>query len=60
MTGAGPSPARIPPQAAGPTLATVGIPALKSGAPARGERTAKYNRLPEIAAVTPGLRYGMS
>lgn len=31
---------------------------LKSGAPARGERVAKYNRLIEIAAVTPGLRYG--
>jgi enolase len=33
---------------------------LKSGAPARGERTAKYNRLIEIAAASPGLRYGMS
>jgi len=32
---------------------------LKSGAPARGERTAKYNRLLEIAASAPGLRYGM-
>jgi enolase len=32
---------------------------LKSGAPARGERTAKYNRLLEIAAEAPGLRYGM-
>jgi enolase len=32
---------------------------LKSGAPARGERTAKYNRLIEIAATNPGLRYGM-
>ena len=32
---------------------------LKSGAPARGERTAKYNRLLEIAATEPGLRYGM-
>jgi enolase len=32
---------------------------LKSGAPARGERTAKYNRLLEIAA-TSGLRYGMN
>ena len=31
---------------------------LKSGAPARGERVAKYNRLLEIAAA-PGLRYGM-
>jgi len=33
---------------------------LKSGAPARGERTAKYNRLIEIAAGVPDLRYGMS
>jgi enolase len=33
---------------------------LKSGAPARGERTAKDNRLLEIAAAEPGLRYGMS
>jgi enolase len=32
---------------------------LKSGAPARGERTAKYNRLIEIAATAPELRYGM-
>jgi enolase len=31
---------------------------LKSGAPARGERTAKYNRLLEIAAAS-GPRYGM-
>ena len=33
---------------------------LKSGAPARGERTAKYNRLLEIAATAPDLRYGMA
>jgi enolase len=32
---------------------------LKAGAPARGERVAKYNRLLEIAAAAPGLRYGM-
>ena len=32
---------------------------LKSGAPARGERTAKYNRLIEIAATSPELPYGM-
>jgi len=32
---------------------------LKSGAPARGERTAKYNRLLEIAAGSQ-LRYGRS
>jgi enolase len=31
---------------------------LKTGAPARGERTAKYNRLLEIAAASE-LRYGM-
>ena len=31
---------------------------LKTGAPARGERVAKYNRLMEIAAGNPGLRYG--
>ena len=35
---------------------------LKSGAPARGERTAKYNRLLEIAAAAPGLplRHGLT
>ncbi|HLN71567.1 MAG TPA: phosphopyruvate hydratase [Streptosporangiaceae bacterium] len=33
---------------------------LKTGAPARGERVAKYNRLLEIAAAEPALRYGMS
>ncbi|MGH3171438.1 MAG: phosphopyruvate hydratase [Trebonia sp.] len=33
---------------------------LKSGAPARGERTAKYNRLLEIASSAPSLRYGMA
>ena len=32
---------------------------LKTGAPARGERVSKYNRLLEIAAATPDLRYGM-
>ena len=32
---------------------------LKTGAPARGERVAKYNRLMEIAASAPDLRYGM-
>jgi enolase len=31
---------------------------LKTGAPARGERVAKYNRLMEIAAAEPALRYG--
>ncbi len=33
---------------------------LKTGAPARGERVAKYNRLLEIAAAEPGLPYGLS
>ncbi|MGO9502547.1 MAG: phosphopyruvate hydratase [Streptosporangiaceae bacterium] len=32
---------------------------LKTGAPARGERVAKYNRLLEIAAAHPGLPYGI-
>jgi enolase len=32
---------------------------IKSGAPARGERVAKYNRLLEITASNPGLHYGM-
>jgi len=33
---------------------------LKSGAPARGERVAKYNRLLEIAAARPDLPYGLT
>jgi enolase len=32
---------------------------IPAGAPARGERVAKYNRLIEISAGTPGLPYGM-
>jgi enolase len=32
---------------------------LKTGAPARGERTAKYNRLLEIAAAQPAMPYGL-
>ena len=32
---------------------------LKTGAPARGERVAKYNRLLEITAAQPGLPYGL-
>jgi len=32
---------------------------LKTGAPARGERVAKYNRLLEIAAAQPRLPYGL-
>ncbi|MDN5791187.1 MAG: phosphopyruvate hydratase [Micrococcales bacterium] len=31
---------------------------IKSGAPARGERVAKYNRLIEIAHARPDLKYG--
>jgi enolase len=32
---------------------------IKTGAPARGERVAKYNRLMEISAHHPGLAYGL-
>jgi enolase len=32
---------------------------IKSGAPARGERVAKYNRLLEIAATEPNLEFGL-
>jgi enolase len=40
--------------------AGTGCGQLKTGAPARGERVAKYNRLIEIEAVTPGLPYGLT
>lgn len=33
---------------------------IKSGAPARGERVAKYNRLMEISAAHPELPYGVA
>ena len=33
---------------------------MKTGAPARGERVAKYNRLLEITAHNPDLPYGLS
>lgn len=33
---------------------------IKSGAPARGERVAKYNRLLEIAATNPDLPFGLA
>lgn len=33
---------------------------IKTGAPARGERVAKYNRLVRIAAERPDLPYGLS
>jgi enolase len=36
-----------------------GCAQIKSGAPARGERLAKYNRLLEIAAAAPALDYGL-
>ena len=32
---------------------------IKSGAPARGERVAKYNRLLEIATAAPNLAFGL-
>jgi enolase len=32
---------------------------IKAGAPARGERVAKYNRLTQIAAADPDLPYGL-
>ena len=32
---------------------------IKTGAPARGERVAKYNRLVSIEAEVPGLPYGL-
>ena len=38
----------------------VGCGQLKSGAPARGERVAKYNRLLAIEAQDPSLPYGVS
>lgn len=37
-----------------------GVGQIKAGAPARGERTAKYNRLTDIEADTPALRYGLT
>lgn len=40
------------------TVAT-GTGHLKTGAPARGERVAKYNRLLEISAANPELPYGL-
>jgi enolase len=40
------------------TVAT-GAGQLKTGAPARGERVAKYNRLLEIADAHPDLPYGL-
>lgn len=36
-----------------------GVGQIKSGAPARGERVAKYNRLMHIESQAPGLPYGL-
>lgn len=38
---------------------SAGCGELKTGAPAGGERVAKYNRLLEIAAAQPGMPYGL-
>jgi enolase 1/2/3 len=38
---------------------SAGCGELKTGAPARGERVAKYSRLLEIAAAQPGMPYGL-
>ena len=40
-------------------VVATGTGQIKSGAPARGERVAKYNRLMEIAAIDPSLPYGL-
>lgn len=37
----------------------VGCGQIKAGAPARGERVAKYNRLMTIEAECPGMAYGL-
>lgn len=37
-----------------------GVGQIKSGAPARGERVAKYNRLTAIATNAPALTYGLA
>jgi enolase len=37
-----------------------GVGQIKSGAPARGERVAKYNRLAKIEADQPNLPYGIN
>jgi enolase 1/2/3 len=40
-------------------VVATGAGQIKTGAPARGERVAKYNRLLEIAAANPELPYGL-
>lgn len=37
-----------------------GVGQIKSGAPARGERVAKYNRIAEIAHANPAFSYGLA
>lgn len=37
-----------------------GVGQIKAGAPARGERVGKYNRLAEIALTRPDLPYGLA
>jgi enolase len=39
---------------------SAGCGEFKTGAPARGERVAKYNRLLEIAAAYPDMPYGLA
>lgn len=41
-------------------VAGTGVGQIKSGAPARGERVAKYNRLTEIEHDHPDLPYGLA
>jgi enolase len=41
-------------------VVATGAGQIKTGAPARGERVAKYNRLIEIASAEPGLPYGLA
>lgn len=39
---------------------STGVGQIKSGAPARGERVAKYNRLVDIEHLDPALHYGLT
>jgi enolase len=41
-------------------VVATGAGQIKTGAPARGERVSKYNRLLEIAAANPDLPYGLA
>ena len=40
-------------------VVSTGSGQIKTGAPARGERVAKYNRLVQISAQDTGLPYGL-